>query len=174
MKEILLKEYETLKAEQLERIKHRDNIIYVLLGAVGTLFSFAIIHEANYIVAIVPMISFVLCWLYLANDRKISEIGTYITEDLSSKLSSLFDDNGYEVFYWEKRHKTYAGRKMRKWIQYVVDLLIFVSPAFLGTLMVQSESDNSYMVYGFDWLFVAGIIALFVYHYSNKKITQEE
>jgi len=44
MKEILLKEYEMLKSEQLKRIKHRDNIIYVLLGAVGTLFSFAIIH----------------------------------------------------------------------------------------------------------------------------------
>jgi len=36
VKEILLKEYEVLKSEQLERIKHRDNIIYVLLGAVGS------------------------------------------------------------------------------------------------------------------------------------------
>ena len=67
---------EILKVEQLARIKHRDNIIYVLLGAAGTLFSFAIIHKAFYVVAIVPMISFVLCWLYLSNDRKISEIGT--------------------------------------------------------------------------------------------------
>lgn len=97
MKEILLEEYKVLKSEQLEHIKHRDNIVYVLLGAVGTLFSFAIIHKAIYVVAITPMISFVLCWLYLANDRKISEIGTYISEDLSEKLSVLIGEKKYSI-----------------------------------------------------------------------------
>jgi hypothetical protein len=121
MKEIFLEEYKVLKAEQLTRIKHRDNIIYVLLGAVGTLFSFAIIHQATYVVAIVPMISFVLCWLYLANDRKISEIATYINDDLSNVLSSKLEENKQTtkekddkegkqedknkmVFAWETKH----------------------------------------------------------------------
>ena len=175
MKEILLKEYEVLKSEQLERIKHRDNIIYVLLGAVGTLFSFAIIHSATYVVAIIPMISFVLCWLYLANDRKISEINTYITEDLAIKLSeSVNSENTKEIFYWETKLKTYAGRKQRKLIQFIVDLLVFAFPALGGLLMIWTIEPNSGYVVFADMLFFVGIIILFVLHYSNKKITQEE
>lgn len=174
MQEILLEEYKVLKAEQLTRIKHRDNIIYVLLGAVGTLFSFAVIHNVNYVVAILPMISFVLCWLYLANDRKISEIGTYITDDLSSKLSSLIDDKNENVFYWEKKHKTYTGRKKRKLIQFIVDILVFGLPALVGTLMIQIQENHNLLVYIVDLAFFVGIIILFVYHYSNKDITQEE
>lgn len=171
MKEILLEEYKVLKSEQLERIKHRDNIVYVLLGAVGTLFSFAIIHKAIYVVAITPMISFVLCWLYLANDRKISEIGTYISEDLSEKLSVLIGEK--KVFYWERKHKTYSGRKTRKMIQYIVDLLIFAFPALGGLLMVSTQANSGYIVF-LDTLFLIGIIILFIVHYSNKKITHEE
>ena len=143
----------------------------MLLGAIGTLFSFAIIHETVYVVAIVPMISFVLCWLYLANDRKISEIGTYITEDLSSKLSKRMD--GQEVFAWEPKHKTYTGRKIRKLTQFIVDLLIFAFPALGGLLMVSTQVDSDYVLI-LDIAFFVGIIILFVIHYSNKKITQEE
>ena len=172
MKEILLKEYEVLKSEQLERIKHRDNIIYVLLGAVGTLFSFAIIHSATYVVAIVPMISFVLCWLYLANDRKISEIATYINDNLVQKLSSLLNSN-VNIFNWETEHKKYKGRKIRKLIQFIVDILVFAFPALAGMLMVSIEPNSGY-VFSIDLLFFMGIVILFVVHYSNKDITQEE
>jgi len=172
MKEILLEEYKVLKSEQLERIKHRDNIIYVLLGAVGTLFSFAIIHQATYVVAIIPMISFVLCWLYLVNDRKISEIANYINNDLAVQLSALIDAN-LDIFNWETVHKQYKGRKARKLIQFVVDILIFALPALGGVLMVYMEPDSSYILF-MDLIFFIGIIVLFVFHYTNKKITQEE
>lgn len=167
MKEILLTEYRVLKSEQLARIKRRDNIIYVLLGTVGTLFSFAIIHTDTYVVAIVPMISFVLCWLYLANERKIAEISTYISEDLSEKLSNLMGKE--DVFYWEPKHKTYSGRKMRKMIQYAVGLLVFLLPRLSGILMVLSKPDSGYMVL-LDMLFFIGIILLFVVHHLHKKI----
>ena len=116
-------------------------------------------------------LSFVLCWLYLANDRKISEIGTYISEDLSEKLSNLMGKE--EVFYWESKHKTYSGRKIRKMIQYVVDLLVFAFPALGGMIMVSTQVNSGYVVF-LDTLFFVGIIILFVVHYSNKKITQEE
>lgn len=61
------------------------------------------------------MISFVLCWLYLANDRKISEIGTYISEDLSVKLSNLVGKE--EIFYWEPKHKIYFKRGQGTFIE---------------------------------------------------------
>jgi hypothetical protein len=183
MKEILIEEYKVLKSEQLTRIKHRDNIIYVLLGAIGTLFSFAIIHQATYVVAIVPMISFVLCWLYLANDRKISEIATYINNDLSQKLSLLLEKDKQtkegkekkekEVFAWETKHKQYKGRKIRKLIQFIVDIFVFAFPALTGVLMVYTEPNKNYVFY-VDLMFFVGIVILFVLHYSNKDVTQEE
>ena len=172
MKEILLTEYRVLKSEQLDRIKHRDNIIYVLLGAVGTLFSFAIIHKAVYVVAIVPMISFVLCWLYLANDRKISEIGNYISVDLTNQITEITDGEN-KIFQWEKAHRAYKGRKIRKLTQFIVDLLVFTFPALGGILMVSIQNNNYYIIIS-DMVFFIGIIVLFIIHYSNKKITQEE
>ena len=168
MKEILLEEYKTLKAEQLSRIKHRDNIIYVLLGAVGTLFSFAIIHKVYYVAAIVPMISFVLCWMYLSNDRKISEIGNYISEDLAKELG---DDE--KIFLWETKRKGYSGRKVRKLIQFVVEMIVFSLPAAIGLIAAQFQ-PNGNAVFIIDFIFVSWIVVLFIYHYSDNKITHEE
>lgn len=177
MKEILLAEYNALKTEQLERIKHRDNIIYVLLGAAGTLLSFAIIHNANYVAAIIPMVSFVLCWIYLTNDRKISEIATYIEDDLAVQLSSCInnDEQNEEgpICNWEVKHKTYTGRKVRKLIQYIVDILIFGFPALIGVLATNMQS-NSFALLTINSVFFIGIIILIIVQYNDRRITQEE
>jgi chromosome condensin MukBEF MukE localization factor len=117
------------------------------------------------------MISFVLCWLYLSNDRKISEIGNYITYDLSTQLSKVTNED--EVFIWEKVHKTYTGRRARKLIQFIVDILIFAFPALSGLLMILTQSNNGYVL-AVDILFFIGVVVLFVVHYSDEKITQEE
>ena len=112
-----------------------------------------------------------LIWTARFNDRKISEIDTCITEDFSLELSEIMDNQ--EVFAWEPKHKTYAGKKIRKLTQFIVDLLIFAFPALGGLLMVSTQVDSGYVVI-LDIAFFVGIIILFVIHYSNKKITQEE
>ncbi len=38
----LIKEYEKLKDEQHKRIEFRDNMIYLTLAVIGTVFSFAL------------------------------------------------------------------------------------------------------------------------------------
>ena len=167
---ILLEEYKALKSEQLERIKHRDNIIFIMLGAMGTLFSFSIIHQAYYVVAILPILSLSLCWIYLANDSRISEIGTYIEEDLASQIQKHLKTDE-EIFYWEKKHREYKGRKTRKMIQYVVDLLIFAVPTLFSLVLVKSQG-NSY-IFVINLVFSIVIFILFIMHYSRGDITKE-
>lgn len=167
---ILLEEYKALKSEQLERIKHRDNIIFIMLGAMGTLFSFSIIHQAYYVVAILPILSLSLCWIYLANDSRISEIGTYIEEDLASQIQKYLKTDE-EIFYWEKKHREYKGRKTRKMIQYVVDLLIFAVPTLFSLVLVKSQG-NSY-IFVINLVFSIVIFILFIMHYSRGDITKE-
>jgi len=118
------------------------------------------------------MISFVLCWLYLANDRKISEIGNYISETLSMELANIIDSNN-DVFAWELTHRAHIGRKILKLLQFAIEIIIFSSSSLAAIFMLTTLSDTKYIYYG-DILFLAGIIILFIFHYSNKKITQEE
>ena len=177
MKNILLAEYSTLKSEQLARIKHRDNLIYVALGAMGTLFSFAMIHDAAYVVSLIPMVSLVLCWLYISNDRKISEIGNYIGHDLPTLFKKYTSEEempleANDMFYWEKRHMQYAGRKTRKKTQYVIDLLVFVFPSLVSCLIIWFKEQKLLGIVSI--VFVLAIIGLFVIHYSAKEITKEE
>src|SRR5215217_3250792 len=79
LKEVYLIEYQKLKDEQIARIGFRDNLIYATLVAIGAILSFAITNPANYqALLILPLATFVLGWIYLSNDRKISDIGRYI------------------------------------------------------------------------------------------------
>ena len=46
--EIFFKEYDKLKSEQTQRIGFRDNLLYVTLGLLGTVASFAVSNPSNY------------------------------------------------------------------------------------------------------------------------------
>ena len=46
--EIFFKEYDKLKSEQAQRIGFRDNLLYVTLGLLGTVVSFAVSNPSNY------------------------------------------------------------------------------------------------------------------------------
>jgi hypothetical protein len=46
--EILLAEYNCLKAEQTQRIGFRDNLLYVTLGVFGAVVSFAVSDPSHY------------------------------------------------------------------------------------------------------------------------------
>jgi hypothetical protein len=78
---------------------------------------------------LIPPVSVLLGWTYLANDEEISAIGRYIREELSPRLSSLMPAQEAPVFGWELAHRGDSRRISRKWLQRAVDLVMFcVSP----------------------------------------------
>jgi len=91
-------------------IGFRDNLIYATLVAIGAILSFAITNPANYqALLILPLATFVLGWIYLSNDRKISEIGRYIRVVLAQRLGKL-NNSQQHLFEWELVYKVEPRR----------------------------------------------------------------
>jgi len=130
---VLLAEYDKIKDEQLKRISFRDNMIYVNLIVLGSIISYAVYNEARYhALLIIPWSSFILGWMYLVNDEKVSALGRYIRHDLSKTiLNEVKFENPDTIFGWEIAHRSDARRTTRKYIQLFVDLLTFVFPGLL-------------------------------------------
>ena len=111
--QVALAEYEQLKTEQIARIGFRDNLIYVTLVAIaGTLTVAHASHGHGYLL-LVPAVTFVLGWTYLANDHMISAIGRYVRDCPALPMS------------WETAHASDGRRRSRKAIQLAVDLMVF-------------------------------------------------
>jgi len=167
--DFLLSEYEKLKDEQLKRIAFRDQMIYISLGAIGSVFSFAV-ENPKYFIAllILPFITLVLGWTYLVNDEKISSIGKYLKLILIPKINNQKSHKHIES--WETYLKKDKKRKLRKGIQLIVDLTVFcVSSIASVTSFFFLENDFSigYIILSIVIL-IAVIMLMFQFiKYSN-------
>ena len=111
--EMVLAEYEQLKTEQIARIGFRDNLIYVTLVAIAGTLTVAHASRGHGYLLLVPAVTFILGWTYLANDHMISAIGRYVRDCPALPMS------------WEQAHISDGRRRSRKAIQLAVDLTVF-------------------------------------------------
>ena len=112
--EVLLAEYNCLKSEQTQRIGIRDNLLYVTLGVLGAVESFAVSETAHYYaLLVIPWVCLILGWTYVVNDEKISSMGRYIRYKLVDKVK---EHTGYDdletIFGWEMRT---LSLELRQW-----------------------------------------------------------
>ena len=130
-------EYERLKAEQVQRIGFRDNLLYANLLAIGGIVSFAVGDQSrSYAILVIPWVCIVLGWTYVVNDEKISAIGDYIRIHLAKRMGQHVAGNYDEpLFGWEIFHRTDKRRLRRKLQQLVVDQLTFVASGLLAIVV---------------------------------------
>jgi hypothetical protein len=154
--ELALAEYEQIKSEQVARIGTRDNLIYVTLVAIaGTLTITHSAHSRGYLL-LVPAVTFVLGWTYLANDHMITAIGRYVREHPA--LPGM---------RWETDHPADKRRRSRKSIQLAVDLVTFcgsglaaltafwLAPAPQPLLLVAAAAAEAIATGVLAWQFIA-------------------
>ncbi|MEU6252622.1 hypothetical protein [Streptomyces sp. NPDC047043] len=120
---LLLTEYQSIKEEQKARIGFRDNLLYVTLTVVAVVVAAAAQAKQTAMLLALPPVCVVLGWTYLVNDEKITAIGRYIRNDLGPRLAQLAYVE--KTFGWEFTNREDPGRRFRKIIQCVVDLLAF-------------------------------------------------
>lgn len=121
-----LNEYVKLKDEQIERMRFRDNLLYVTLAAFGGVISYAMSHPSHhYTFLVLPWICLILGWTYLVNDEKISAIGRYIRLTMTEKLGPLVNEQPELLFGWEIAHRDDKWRKSRKKFQLLIDEVTF-------------------------------------------------
>jgi hypothetical protein len=173
LKEVYLTEYQKLKDEQIARIGFRDNLIYATLVAIGAILSFAIARPDNYqALLILPLATFVLGWIYLSNDRKISDIGRYIRVVLAKRLGKL--NNGQQhLFEWELVYKVEPRRLQHKVLQLIVHEALFVGSGFIAILTflrTTSWVDNAtYWIAGLE-MFALLVLAIELGIYADLRL----
>lgn len=143
--DFLLMEYQKLKDEQMKRIGFRDNMIYLTLTAIGSVFSFALLNEL-YVnsLLILPFLVSILGWLYITNDEKISAIGEYIKDNLIPKIEKLNSPSAINIKEnWESFHKSQNRRNERKIVQLFFDLLAFCGSSIVSILIYINSTDAS-------------------------------
>lgn len=133
----LIAEFEKLKDEQHKRIAFRDQMIYLTLVAIGTIYSFSFEKPTlNIALLVLPFLEIIMGWTYYVNDRKISFIGTYIRKTIVKKLKSNTDENESEILTtWEDFVRKDPTWRFRKINQLLIDLLIFVVPGAISISM---------------------------------------
>lgn len=157
-------EYEQLKGEQLKRIATRDGLIYATLASVAAVLGVALKLASPLLLLVLPPAVLLLGWTYLANDRKVSEIGAYIRTDLVAHARILLP--GCDPFGWETRHRQAPGRRGHKVGQMVVDLTAFCLPAAasLAVLLCSQQVPG--------WAIVAALVELAVTAVLADQIVQ--
>jgi hypothetical protein len=124
--EVLLREFDQLKAEQIHRIGHRDGLTYAQLVVAGALLGFAVQADGSELsFLVVPLASTILGWMHLANDRRVTEIGHYIRNSLSKRVFIELRRQQPEpppspAFEWEDVVRTSQNRLGRKVVQFFI------------------------------------------------------
>ncbi|RKR80399.1 hypothetical protein BDD43_0504 [Mucilaginibacter gracilis] len=160
--DFILKEFEKLKDEQNKRIEFRDQMIYLTLAAIGTVFSFALGNPKLAVTLLVlPFVCLIMGWTYLANDLKITQINSFIKDilidELNKRLTVLPIDatKSWESFVIKDR-----TRVPKKKIQLMVDLFTFVLPAFIAIISFYIKSSD---LSWYDWLIMDIELATLVF-----------
>jgi hypothetical protein len=170
--ELLLKEYETVKAEQLDRIGFRDNLLYVTLTLFGGIlaYTFSKDNQGNDLAAfsllILPWVSLIMGWTYLVNDQKITALGRYVRYTLTNQLAKQLGiaENSAEIeqiFGWEIAHRDDERRNRRKIQQLIIDEITFVLSsigALIGfQVMVAAPHILLHLVCGFEFILLLAL-----------------
>lgn len=153
--EAQLKEFEALKAEQVQRIGFRDNMLYVTLVVVGAIAAYALEGGQNdtlpglrrHALLVVPWICVVLGWTSVMNDEKITAIGDYIKKPggLGDALHATLGCDRAALFRWEDDHRSDDYRRLRKLFQLAVDLTTFVASGAAAMYVFHSTSGAEVM-----------------------------
>lgn len=166
---LYLTEYEHLKLEQIHRMGVRDNLVYIMLTVFGAVVSFSLTKPEYYhALLILPWTSLVLGWLYLTNDKKITDIKKYINAVLIKDIESSIGHDTDGIFKWESYFSNSKSRWVRKYFQLFINLVIFclssISGLILYTIKAQLISSSTSIIIFFGALVTISLFAWFVYY----------
>jgi hypothetical protein len=136
IKEAVKIEYDALKAEQRDRIKTRDNLLYATLTAMAAIVVGTATNRP-YLLLLIPPVAYILGWNYISNDEKITGIRRYVEESLIPRIP---DDP--EAFAWEVAHRSNAQYRSRRYYGVVADTVLYaIAPA--GAIVVYWTQEST-------------------------------
>jgi hypothetical protein len=118
-----IEEFSALRAEVLARIKVRDQLMIVALGAAGALLSFASSGPANQTgfhrelaLYVVAPITTAMGGLWISNNWGMYNIHFYIMEVLAPRANGILQ-NGSHVLGWESSLQRGSKARFVSWME---------------------------------------------------------
>ncbi len=123
---LLVEEYKALKAEQSDRIRTRDNLVYTTLAAIAAVVFGAYQADRLAFLLAVPLVCAALGWIRVANDRKVNSIRNYLRDHTAVRLEKIV---GQPVFAWES---PLPRSRLGSLTRILADLAIVVVPSIFA------------------------------------------
>jgi hypothetical protein len=174
---VLLAQYGALKTEQLDRIRYREHLSYLMVTGSGVLLAFALggsSHARS--VLVLPFFGLILGWTYLLSDMKVSAVGSFLRNVLEPELSHdvRARRSHQPLLAWEFRHREEQFYTAQKHFQLALDVLLYaVFPAIAVGAFVASTRDltaSEWTMAGFGWFASAAIGAGFIRTKSHRRV----
>lgn len=124
--DVLLEEYRTVKAEQNDRIKTRDNLVYATMAAMAAVTYAALTLHLPDLMLALPAAVLTLGWLYLGGDRKIAWARDYLRTSLRPRLAEHLHLTPDDLLGWETPHRHW-GLSLWRVGGLLHDLALFVA-----------------------------------------------
>lgn len=158
---VLLDEYRAVKAEQNDRLKTRDALVYATMAVIGVVTYTAITLHLPDVTLGVPAGVMVLGWLYLGNDRKIAWAREYLRADLRPRLAAEISADPDDLLRWETPPR-YWGLTLWRLGGLWHDLALFaVPPAVVLAWWLAVRWDRTWTdPLGLGWIALAVELAL--------------
>lgn len=131
---VYLEEFKALKAEQISRIKERDSYLWVAGGALLTVAAGAFQFRQPWVLLAVPVICFVIGWVNLANDQKVTAAAREARDHIAPKLAAITGDP--DILGWETRKNSDGRETERRLMWLTTNVLLFVVPSVAATIVM--------------------------------------
>jgi hypothetical protein len=159
---VALAQYAALKAEQLERIRYREHLIYLMIFSSGAVLAFAL-HAAQQATAVLvlPLLGFLFGWPYVIADRATSRVGEFLRTAVEPELADMVD-HGRErrMLSWEFRHPSDQFYRLQKRVTWAYEMLLFAvlpASATIVFFLAQRRDALDWFVGVVGWLLSAAI-----------------
>ncbi|WP_038881859.1 hypothetical protein [Vibrio jasicida] len=132
--ELAVKFYEAARAELIERIRLRENIILFYVGAVATLLGVAFGKESvnNEILFVIPLLSLAASILVSHHNSLIGALGLYCSVELKNSLNSNLEN---PVVQWDESKALIQGSSKAVRTRLIPHLLVISAPALIALIV---------------------------------------
>ncbi|MBU1099798.1 MAG: hypothetical protein KKA84_05265 [Bacteroidetes bacterium] len=151
--------FSSARLELIERIKLRDNVVVIFLGAIGVIFSISLrISENKDILYIIPYLSFGCSLIISQHNSVIGCLARYLVFELEPFLHSI---NEYAP-QWD--NSTSLKQYLSKAIQYrsISHVVLIVLPSIFALMLLLEDSLDGSIIQKSLWVIGLVLVAICV------------
>ena len=165
--DLVIAEYNTLRAEILKRIELRYQLLAITITAFGAILAFGSQLKSPILIFLYPILALCSMIIWLSNKYDIEQISNYIRKEIEDRV-------GKECLNWENQRALVKRKGTEKLLSYGTTGF-FISTQILalaiGTVMLSTydEAKNTVTVVGAVLAFLCFIMTLMLLYFDEKK-----